>query len=298
MLRWRLLLGVLLIAALAGICWLDSHAPGVWLGPLSLLVAVLASGELLWLFRSARIEARAPVVYAGNVSIVAASWAPLVLRPPAGRLSDVAWPALAFVASVLVAFVIEIFCYRKPGGVTSRLSATVFALAYVGLLLSFLVLLRSLSLGMEALLSLIVVVKLGDIGAYTVGRLIGRHKMAPYLSPGKTIEGACGGIVFSCAGAWFVLEWLAPRLHDFESMPGYWNWIAFGVIVGAAGMLGDLAESLLKRDLGRKDSSAWLPGFGGVLDIVDSLLFAAPVAYLCWQSGLAGRYVFMGPIST
>jgi phosphatidate cytidylyltransferase len=290
LLRWRLLLGILLITALAGICWLDARAPGCWLGPLSLIVAVLASGELLWLFRSAGIEARAPVVYAGNFSIVAASWAPLLWRP-ADWPTDVAWPALAFVAWMLVAFVIEIFCYRKPGSVTSRLAATVFGLAYIGLLLSFLVLLRCLDFGFTALLSLIVVVKLGDIGAYTVGRLCGRHKLAPYLSPGKTIEGAVGGIVFSCGGAWLVLQGLTNyfRGADVVSMAG-WNWVIFGGVVGIAGMLGDLAESLLKRDLGRKDSSNWLPGFGGVLDIIDSLLVAAPVAYLLWRVGLAGHF--------
>ena len=65
-----------------------------------------------------------------------------------------------------------------------------------------------------------------------------------------------------------------------------WRWIVFGLAVGAAGLLGDLAESLLKRDAGRKDSSPWMPGFGGVLDLLDSILFAAPVAYLCWATGL------------
>jgi phosphatidate cytidylyltransferase len=67
-----------------------------------------------------------------------------------------------------------------------------------------------------------------------------------------------------------------------------WGWLAYGLIVGVAGMLGDLAESLIKRDLGRKDSSDWMPGFGGVLDVLDSILFAAPVAYLCWALGLVG----------
>ncbi len=222
-------------------------------------MAVLASGELLWLYRAAGIEARPAVVYGGNLSIVAGSWVPLLLAPAAWPAGP-AGPALIFVAWLLVAFVVEIFSYRTPGGITSRLSATLFALCYVGLLLSFLVLLRSLpggsAIGMAALLSLIVVVKLADIGAYTVGRLLGRHKMAPYLSPGKTIEGAVGGIAFGCAGAWFVLAWLLPRLLEAEIRATTWHWIAFGVLVGVAGILGDLAESLLKRDLGRKDSSA------------------------------------------
>lgn len=291
MLRWRLMLGIGLIATLAGLCWLDLGLPGVALGPLSLLVALLASGEILWLLGSAGIAARPAVVYAGNLSIVAASWVP-VWFAEAGWPAGLAAPALAFVLWLLVAFAIEIFAYRRPGGVTARLAATMFALAYVGLLTSFLVLLRTLpqqsAAGLLALLSLIVVVKLDDIGAYTVGRLVGRHKMAPYLSPGKTIEGAVGGLVFAALGTWFVFAWLAPRLLAGHVAVGATRWLTFGVVVGASGMLGDLAESLLKRDLGRKDSSAWLPGFGGVLDIVDSMLWAAPVAYAFWLLGWIG----------
>ena len=85
-------------------------------------------------------------------------------------------------------------------------------------------------------------------------------------------------MAFSAFGAWLVLFWIWPRVVG--GAPASWaEWLAFGLLVGAAGMVGDLAESLLKRDAKMKDSSRWLPGFGGVLDIVDSLLFAAPVAY-------------------
>ncbi|HWC88462.1 MAG TPA: phosphatidate cytidylyltransferase [Pirellulales bacterium] len=253
MLRWRLLLGLLLIAVLGGICWLDFQArtPGIWLGPLSLLVTLLASTELLWMMRLAGIEARPAIVYAGNFSIVACCW-PLAWQP-AGWAADVGWPAMVFVGWLLIALVVEIFAYRKPGGITVRLAATMFVLAYVGLLDGFLVLLRRLGdngVGLVALLSVILVVKLCDIGAYTTGRLLGRHKMAPYLSPGKTIEGAVGGIVFAVAGAWLSLAWLLPRVVDAPVRIEPWQWISYGVIVGVAGMLGDLAESLLKRDFG------------------------------------------------
>ena len=109
--------------------------------------------------------------------------------------------------------------------------------------------------------------------------------MAPLISPGKTIEGALGALCFACLASWIMICRVLPRAN-----PGpWWGWIAFGLLVGAAGMVGDLAESLLKRDVGRKDSSNWLPGFGGVLDIVDSLLLSAPVAWFCWASGLVGR---------
>jgi phosphatidate cytidylyltransferase len=199
--------------------------------------------------------------------------------------------------AVLAAFVVEMARYRAPGKSVVQLSAAVFSLAYVGLLLSFLVQLRAIDVdpvdqsgrwGLVALVSLVAVVKAGDIGAYTVGRLIGRHKMTPLLSPGKTWEGAGGAIVFAALAAWLIEKlWV----HQDSSLALTSDaspiaWVAYGVLIGIVGLLGDLAESLIKRDLGRKDSSDWMPGFGGVLDLLDSILFAAPVAYLCWVGGL------------
>ncbi len=286
MLRWRLILGAALIAALAAGCWLDLHSTGLVLAPLSLVVVLLASGEIIWLLRSAGIAVRPSVVYAGNLSLIASAWLPQWFALPSwpGGLAGV---ALVFVFWLLVALAVECIAYRKPGGITARLAATLFALAYVGLLASFWILLRLLppvgAKGLVALVSLVIVVKMCDIGAYTVGRLVGRHKMAPYLSPGKTIEGAVGGIVFALLGAWLAFDWLLPWLAGGHVSTG--RWLAFGVVIGASGIFGDLAESLLKRDLGRKDSSTWLPGFGGVLDIVDSVLWAAPVAYAFWIFG-------------
>ena len=87
----------------------------------------------------------------------------------------------------------------------------------------------------------------------------------------------------SMRGAWVCFQWLFPQLAGGASRPSSdWGWLAFGLLVGLAGVVGDLAESLLKRDLGQKNSSSWMPGFGGVLDVLDSILLAAPVAYLCW----------------
>ncbi len=142
-----------------------------------------------------------------------------------------------------------------------------------------------------AMLSMIIVVKATDIGAYSVGRIWGRHKLAPQLSPGKTWEGVVGGLLFAIAAALLVLGPLAGSM-GLASNRGSTLWLGCAVIyallVSVAGILGDLAESLLKREARFKDSSTWLPGFGGVLDLLDSLLVAAPVAYFCWVSGLLG----------
>ena len=188
---------------------------------------------------------------------------------------------LAIAAGVLIAFVGEMLRFKQPGGHLINLTGAVFAIVYVGLLGSFLVMLR-IAYGVPALVSMIAVAKLCDVGAYTVGRLIGRHKMAPSLSPGKTIEGAVGGLAFAILGAWLSVAVLFPLATGEPSQTTWVGVVIYGLAVGLAGMLGDLAESLIKRDVMRKDSGTNVPGFGGFLDIYDSLLLAAPVAFGLW----------------
>lgn len=295
MLRWRLSLGTLLIAAMVGLCWLDHRAaePGAWLLPVATVLTILASGEVLHLAASAGMRPVAWVVYCGNLLLLAANWVPQLLCESAERIGACQESSncllLALGVGILLAFVGEMARYRRPEGVLANLAAAVFALVYVGLMFGFLVQLR-LGWGIGALASLIIVVKMGDTGAYTVGRLVGRHKMAPVLSPGKTIEGACGAMAFAALASWATFEWLVP-LTLAEGTPTivWWRAVLYGLLVGGAGMFGDLAESLLKRAAGCKDSSRWMPGFGGVLDILDSILLAAPVAWACWASGLLAR---------
>jgi phosphatidate cytidylyltransferase len=142
---------------------------------------------------------------------------------------------------------------------------------------------------MAALVSLIFVAKMSDTGAYTFGRLLGRHKMAPVLSPKKTIEGGLGGILTACACSYLFFAVIAPWIVGPDAAaPSLWGCLVYGVVVSVAGVVGDLAESLLKRDMERKDSSRWMPGLGGVLDVLDSLLIASPAAYLCWIAGIVG----------
>lgn len=284
MLRWRLLLGTILIAAVVALVWLDSRAatPGVWLFPLALALSLLAGGEVLRLTRHAGLRVVGWVVHLGNLAIVAASWLPLAFCADASGRAAAGWPLAALGVAVAGLFLCEMRRYQRPGGITANLAAGTLALAYCGGLIAVLVQLRMFG-GVEALAVLVIVVKMGDTGAYTVGRLIGRHKMAPVLSPGKTVEGGVGHLAFACLGAYAVQAWL------YHGAWAWWQWLAVGLILGASGMIGDLAESLLKRDVGCKDSSDWLPGFGGVLDILDSILLAAPAAWLCWAIGLFGN---------
>jgi phosphatidate cytidylyltransferase len=131
---------------------------------------------------------------------------------------------------------------------------------------------------------MIAAVKFGDVLAYLVGSTIGRRRMAPALSPGKTWEGAAGALIGALVASWIVLiplrALLTPADGGLAGPCG--GWVVHGLLVGSAGMLGDLAESLLKREAGVKDSGATLGALGGGLDLVDSLLFAAPTAWLLW----------------
>jgi phosphatidate cytidylyltransferase len=302
LLKLRLLSATVIISGLIGLLYLDYQypcgAPGIWLLPLAMIVAVMMIYELLDLWRD-RPDRPAPwPLYVGAPLTILLTAAPLLWtligRPyPADcLLGRLGWPLMGMVAGFALALIAEMARYTKPGHSTGSIALSVFAIGYAGLLMSFLVSLRLLpdpQWGMAAVVSVIVIVKLSDTGAYFTGRAMGRHQMAPVLSPKKTIEGAVGGIVFACLGAWICRAWIVPRLVDADQPRGsLGGWLLYGLVLAAAGMLGDLAESLLKRDMQRKDSSSWLPGLGGVLDILDSIVLAAAPAYLCWASGLVG----------
>lgn len=319
MLRWRLILGPLLIALLATLCWADAQAehPGIWLVPLAVVLCLLATRELLGLLRAGGGRPLAWTVYLGTLLPLLAACAPIAWLEypadcPVGRLG---WLAGGLVAGLLVALVGEMLRYTSadqtsagqtsgpdpataPGNTTANLAAAAFSILYVGGLLGFLVQLRLLPVagnvsrgGLLAMLSMVIVVKATDIGAFIAGHVWGRRKLAPRLSPGKTWEGAAGGLVFAVACALLSLGPLATSLgvvSDRGLLPWLGPALLYALLVSVAGIIGDLAESLLKRDAGVKDSSSWLPGFGGVLDVLDSLLLAAPVAYFYWVSGLLG----------
>ena len=123
--------------------------------------------------------------------------------------------------------------------------------------------------------AILLCVKFTDIGAYFTGKSLGRHKLIYWLSPGKTWEGLAGGLVFAAA--------VGAGCAAFLDEMTWWQGLIFGPIVGFVGQCGDLLESLMKRDADVKDSGSVIPGFGGVLDVIDSPLVAAPVAYLMFS---------------
>jgi phosphatidate cytidylyltransferase len=301
MLRWRLILGTVIVAALVGLCVLDYRAlpPGIYLLPLAIVASLLGAGELIAMFRKLVQTPLAWSIYVGTLITVLAAGAPGLLS---GKYSTEAtgqlgWLALGLAAALLVAIVGALIDYRSPGRATLQLALALFAILYAGGLMGFIMQLRLLGirsphegrLGMLALISLIATVKMSDTGQYTFGRLFGRHKLSPIVSPGKTWEGAIGGLLVAVLTSWLVFTIVSRSMLGPDALQiGMPMIVLFGVAVASAGIVGDLAESLLKRDAGVKDSSTWMPGFGGVLDLLDSLLGAAPVAYAIWVFGIIG----------
>ncbi len=179
------------------------------------------------------------------------------------------WELLFIVLALLLLIMMQ-FKRRQSQGAIVGISTTLFGIIYVSWFLSFLIKIRLLNNGVGFLAAVLVITKLGDVGAYLVGSRFGRTPLLPRISPGKSVEGSIGGLAFSVLGAI-----VCKPMLTFS----YGHLIFIGVILGVLAQLGDLSESLMKRDSGIKDSSAMFPGMGGVLDVVDSLLFTAPVFY-------------------
>lgn len=294
MLRWRIIVAAAIIVPMLGLCWLDFAwnfgRPGVWLFPVALLVTAAAAMEMVDLLSAKPGRPKAWPTVAGTLAVVLGAGVPLLweVYPADCRVGRLAWPLVGLAVGLLLAMACEMRRFDDKGKTVDRIAMSVFVMVYVGLLMSFVVQLRLLDgnrVGLLALFSLMFIVKLSDTGAYAIGRLLGRHKLAPKLSPGKTIEGAIGGIVFACGASMLVFLVLAPAFLDQPAVTvSWWVCLLYGLSLALAGMVGDLAESLIKRDVSRKDSSSYLPGLGGALDVLDSILVAAPVAYVWWST--------------
>jgi phosphatidate cytidylyltransferase len=177
------------------------------------------------------------------------------------------------VGVILGSFLLVMGTSSSMDGAADRVGRLVLGVVYVGGLLAFMPLLRRLDHGVGWIFLLLAASWLGDTGAYFAGRAFGKHKLAVVLSPKKTWEGAIGGFFTSMAGA-VLFGWL------FGLEVSWLGLAVLGGVLDVFGVLGDLAESMLKRAFGVKDSGGILPGHGGILDRVDSVIFAGPVLYL------------------
>jgi phosphatidate cytidylyltransferase len=249
----------------------------VFLGPKWLItifvaaVAMLAAWEFLAL--TEHRGARPPRI--ATVVVLAALFA-----------GNYQWPDETVTLFGLLCIILLIYCtFRSPmDRMLADATSSIFALFYLGLTLIPLPMLREAAHGPSLLVFLFLVVWAGDTAAMYTGRTIGKHKLAPALSPNKTWEGSIGSVLGSVAVAGILLglssylaSWNSVKLNYSDEI--WWYWLVLAVVVNVAAQVGDLAESALKRSAGVKDSGTLLPGHGGVLDRIDALLLAAPVLW-------------------
>jgi phosphatidate cytidylyltransferase len=195
------------------------------------------------------------------------------------------WELLFIVLAFLIILIMQ-FARRDNSNATAGISTTLFGILYVSWFFSFLVKIRFLLdgvAGVKLLAFVLLVTKAGDIGAFFVGSWLGKRPLRPRISPNKSQEGCLGGLLFSMIFALLFWPFLPQEAH-FSLL----QVICIGAGLGIIGQLGDLSESLIKRDCNVKDSGKLLPGLGGVLDAIDSLLFAAPAFYLYMNAVLYG----------
>lgn len=240
------------------------------IGPRALLIIVLAAVTMAAaeLFQSLRTRGYQPATLLGLVGC-------------ASMVAGAYWRGEAAFPLVLTLMVIFSFLWYLAGVVhakpTMNIAVTLFAFVYVGFLGSFAALFLRVPRGegVGILLGAVIVTAAHDIGAYLVGKYMGKTPLAPELSPNKTFEGLVGGVLASVAVGLLVVSQIGP----WDVGKAFW----LGVVVAIAAPLGDLCESMIKRDLGVKDMGKLLPGHGGVLDRIDALLFVIPATYYLWS---------------
>ncbi|MEQ8766472.1 MAG: phosphatidate cytidylyltransferase [Planctomycetota bacterium] len=263
-LRQRIGFGGLMLAVVGGLAWLD-YERGSTIGSKTAIFFLVAAGlaEYVRMVRGAGLEVEAPVTIVGGALLFAGHafhlFSGLLLLPV---YLVVLWCAVSALRRAKVREYLE------------STALTLFGVFWIGGLSCFLV--DVLDHGVPMLLWLILVTKSCDIGAFFTGFFFGKHKLIPKVSPGKTVEGALGGLALS-----MIVSFALDRAFSLG-----WGvaWaLLLGVVLGIVSMIGDLAESLVKRRLEAKDSAALIPAFGGVLDLIDSPLFTAPIAAACLE---------------
>lgn len=298
MLGWRLTVSAILIPTILLLFWWDASlgngAPVLLV--LCLGLTVRAAWEMSCLLKTRAMQPTFELVALCNIALIFAAWAPVKWQGLLGRegltqsnpfalLAAVGFVGLTLATVLLVLMVWQCIQYRKPGHSMESLGADLLTVCYSGGLLAVLAQFRwfpSPELGYFAIASVIIPAKAGDIMAYTMGRLFGKRKMVPTLSPGKTWMGGVGALIGSSLGAWL---WFTFGLSLFEANlmnVDVVSVLLLGMTLGVVGLIGDLAESLIKRDCEKKDSANLMPGFGGLLDLLDSPLFCGPIALTWW----------------
>ncbi|MBC8200887.1 MAG: phosphatidate cytidylyltransferase [Planctomycetes bacterium] len=285
MLKHRLITGPLLSLALLTLIYFDNRIgsitcdcgvifqPGLLIALLAMLVAPLAAFELNAMAKSAGIRCSIPILI-----LSMEAWIATVYLVPSSIATA---SAIAFMATVLVgSFALSVICLSKGKelrGVISGSTFTVATAAYVAMGFGLLLLIRR-DHSAWWILGIIAIVKMCDTGAFFVGCNFGKHKLIPWVSPAKTWEGLFGGVVTASLTAMGLATLSKTYLQsEPQIMLGYAAFL--GILFGALGQLGDLIMSVFKRDSGIKDASSVLPGLGGFLDVLDSLLIVSAVAY-------------------
>lgn len=301
MLGRRLISAAIIISTMLLLLWIDYWLgtdgqlgrPGLVLCALAIAVAGMAASELVVMFNNVACRANHHLIVAASVVMVGVAFAPVLWRdqPVNCPLGDFGWAFSGIVLATVIVFATEMIGYDSvsatgTGEVIDRLGRATLIFVYISMLFAFLVPHRLLQddngLGLVSIIALISTVKLSDSFAYFAGKTFGTTKLAPKLSPKKTVQGAVGALIGGCVAAAIVVFLVAPLIFGIVIAKPWWWFLAYGLLVTLAGMMGDLAESLIKRDANTKDSSSWLPGLGGILDICDSMIFAAPVSFFLW----------------
>jgi phosphatidate cytidylyltransferase len=274
------------------------RAPVPLLAAVVAVVAIVSLREYAALVRHHQIHPFSRIVY-GFAALAFAA-----IAAQTGSTYLVATEQMLFglsAAVVVIAFLLLAVAMRRESLATGlpAAAAATFGFIYIVVPLAMIVQLRQQGSGAFLILYLLIVVWIGDTAAYYTGRALGRHKMAPRVSPGKTWEGAVGSFVGAIAAGTLVFAYSAQissglisagllrpgQAYTPPQIPPLWQFALLSAVINVAAQAGDLAESLIKRGAGVKDSGALLPGHGGMLDRIDALLFAAPVLwyYAAWR---------------